>query len=247
MEKRAQVTTFVIVGIVIIALAVLFLYARSLGFGISSEGFLASKKASIESRINECARTEAAKVLEVMGRQGGTLTPLKFKTFNNARINYLCYNIPGSDQCVNRILTLKTMEDELSRYLETSIRNCIRIDEFKTSGLSLQPGNLEIITTIGQDDVLVIVDYPITLARDNARLTLSRFTSKVNIPLGRLYLAAIEAIDSEASVGDFDPLPYMLVHNLVRIEKHRPFPDKVYVMNIRTVPYIFQFAIEGEP
>lgn len=247
MLKRAQVTTFVIIGIVILAVLGLFLYARSIGLGVSPESFISSKKTAIESRIDECTREHAARVLDIIGKQGGTLTPLKALQFNGNRVSYLCYNIPGSDNCVNRVLTLRDIENQVSSYLENNLINCINIDSFKSSSYSLQPGNLEVSTTIGQNNVLVIVDYPITLSRDNARLTVSRFSSTVSIPLGRLYLTAIDIIDSEAQVGEFDPLPYMLVHNLIRIEKQRPFPDKVYIMNVRTSPYIFQFAIEGEP
>ncbi len=247
MKKRAQVTTFIIIGIIILAVAGLFLFARNYGLGISPERLLASKRAGIESRIDECAKSQAERALEIIGKQGGTLTPIKSKMFNGYKVNYLCYNLPNNEACVNRVLTLKDMEDELSRFIENNLRNCININDFRSSAYSLQPGNLEVSTTIGQDNVLIIVDYPITLSKDQARITFSRHTSTVNVPLGRLYLTAIDIIDSEAQVGDFDPLPYMLFHNLARIEKQRPFPDKIYIMSIRTIPFIFQFAIEGEP
>lgn len=246
MEKRAQVTAFVIVGIVLLAVIGFFIYARSAGIGISPERFLAGKKSDIESRIDECTRDLSVRLLQRIGLQGGTLTPLRAVQFNGNRVSYLCYNIPGNDNCVNRVLTLKAIEEELSRYLENNLRTCISIEDFRQPSYSLESANLEATATIGKNNILVVVDYPITLSKDAARLTLSRYTSTLNIPLGRLYLAAIDIIDSEAQVGDFDPLPYMLVHNTVRIEKHRPFPDKVYIMNVRGNSYLFQFGIEGE-
>ncbi len=247
MQKRAQITTFVIIAIVILAVIGLFLYARNIGLGISPERFIASKKSQIEARIDECAREQAAKVIEIIGKQGGTLTPLKAINFNSNRLSYLCYNIPGAEECVNRVLTLGNIEAEISRYLENNLRNCIRIDDFRSNSYSLQPGSLDVSSTIGQNNVLVVVDYPITLSKDSARLTLFRYSSSLKIPLGRLSLTAIDNIESEVQAGDFDPLSYMIVHNLIRIEKHRPFPDKVYILNIRGNSYRFQFAIEGEP
>lgn len=248
MGKKAQVTAFIILGILIVAAFGLFLYARNIGLGISPERFIASKKNAIEDRIDECTKQQAERALDIIAKQGGTFTPTRAKTFNNYRINYLCYNIPGTEQCSNRVLTLRSMEDELSNFLENNLRGCIKLDEFKAGSYSLQPGNLEVSSTIGQNNVLVVVDYPITLQKDQARLTIQRYTTTINVPLGRLYLAAMDILDFETQVGDFDPLPYMLVHNAIRIEKHRPFPDKIYLINARINPsYRFQLAIEGEP
>ena len=246
MQKRAQVTTFIVLGIVILAVAGLFVYLRSIDFGSSPERIIENRRASIESRIQDCINEQAPIILDRIGKQGGSLFPPKSVLFNGHRVSYLCYNIDGSDKCSNRILTLRFIEDQISNHLEERLRSCVNIRDFRSSSLSLEDANLEVSTTIGKENTLIIVDYPIRLSRDAASITLPVQTSSLNIPLGRLVLTANAVIESESQVGDFDPLFYSLVHNLVRIEKHRPYPDKVYVTSVRNDDYIFQFAIEGE-
>lgn len=67
-------------------------------------------------------------------------------------------------------------------------------------------------------------------------------------PLGELYKVSQDIIDFETTNGEFDQLTYMLgTRGRERIEKLRPYPDKIYKINKQDSTYMFQFAIQGEP
>ncbi len=247
MQKRAQVTVFVILGIVLLIILGLILYLRNIGIGVDTNVFIENQKEAIQDHVESCIEQEATPILNVIALQGGTLVPTKSRLYNGYQINYLCYNQINTELCINRVLTLKSMEDEISRQLKTNIQSCLDIKQFETSNTKISTGNLDVSLTIGEKNILFVVDYPITILKDNTRDSITRFTKTINNPLGLLFNTAVTIIESESSFGDFDQLPYMIIYKNVIIEKDRPFPDKVYKIKTINDPYTFQFAIEGEP
>lgn len=88
---------------------------------------------------------------------------------------------------------------------------------------------------------VTILDEKLIVRKDNKNYEFS-------YPLGELYKVSQDILDLEATSGEFDQLSYMLSHHgLYRIEKLRPYPDKIYKINKQDSIYVFQFAIQGEP
>jgi len=254
MRKRGQITAFVILGIVIVALVLLLLYTRTNVFMFTpSPEDLNKVMSDIRIDMLSCVGEVGDEPIRRIALQGGYLsTPTDtYRLYDDTTISYLCYNMEDDPRCMNRMLRKADMEQQLNEAIDFALSTCIDVQKFKKLG-SFQitaSKDWEVGTMINPESVLVTVDYPITITSEKSELTLSEDTFKkvFNYPLGELYKVSQDVIDFETTYGEFDQLSYMLAyHGLYRIDKLRPYPDKIYKLNKQDSNYIFQFAIQGE-
>jgi len=254
MRKRGQITAFVILGIVIVALVLLLLYTRTNVFMFTpSPEDLNKVMSDIRIDMLSCVGEVGDEPIRRIALQGGYLsTPTDtYRLYDDTTISYLCYNMEDDPRCMNRMLRKADMEQQLNEAIDFALSTCIDVQKFKKLG-SFQitaSKDWEVGTMINPESVLVTVDYPITITSEKSELTLSEDTFKkvFNYPLGELYKVSQDVIDFETTYGEFDQLSYMLAyHGLYRIDKLRPYPDKIYKLNKQDSNYVFQFAIQGE-
>ncbi len=257
MEKRGQITVFVILGIVVVALIVLlFAFRDEIIPTTASTENLNGIMDDIRDRVSECIEESAEGPLEKIALQGGYLSvPAgSYRLWNDNTVSFLCYNMQDKKNCRNRLLTREHMEEELSDAVEQGLASCVDIEDFSPGLIEtyevMTPEAMEVETTILEDQVLFELDYPITLestSNDNV-VSEDKFSVPVEVPLGELYEVALDILDAETSIGTFDTLTYMLAKmSRYTIYLHKPYPDKIYQIKLREGDYMFQFAVEGEP
>ncbi len=246
MHKKGQISWFIILGIIIVAIMALVLYARQLGIGVEPKRFLETQASAIREEVESCLELLGKQSINAIGKTGGILNPTKVRLYNGYKVNYLCYNVANDERCSNRIAKLSDIEKELEGNIDSKLSTCVNLAQF-SGDYELKTSRLSLKASIGLDDVSIDLDYPITLETRDIIVEMRDFSKSLNYPLGRLYSTAQTIVSDEARLGDFNKDSYMLLHKDVIIEKHRPYPDKVYVLKTRTSDYIFQFAVEGEP
>ncbi len=251
-SKRGQATTYIILGLVIIAVIVLLSYARSQYlFGpVSIDKLNQVGLEPIRDHIEECVEDVAPEYFERIGIQGGYLsTPVDtFRNVEGASVSYLCYNMEDVPVCYNRYLTLSDMELQLSQAIEEGLLSCINLNRGFARGASLDVGTTDVEVDIGDYQSIVSIIMPIKIQKGDLSVEENDFSTTLEVPLGALYGVSRDIIELETTVGDFDQLPYMLLHNgQYVIDKKRPYPDKLYISKIKDDDYIFQFLVQGEP
>ncbi len=254
MEKRGQVTIFVILGIVIVILAFLLLYSRTNIFLLNpSVGDLNSELDDINEHVLKCIGKVSDQPIRQIGLQGGYLStpPDTFRLYNDTTISYLCYTMTGTPRCINRMLTRSDMERQLNAAIDFSLQTCIDVQSFKKFGSFeiITPKKWTVETSIGSEMVIVKVTYPIRLrsTKSSAEVSAQEFTQTFEYPLGYLYDASQNILDYETEFGEFDQMIYMLAkRGEVRIEKKKPYPDKLYILSKYDSDYVFQFFVQGE-
>lgn len=247
MNKRGQIIVFAIAGLIIVFLIGLYLFARNIGIGVDPYDFVRTKETPVRREVEECILQGSAISLTKMGKQGGDLNPVLYKRYNNEKIAFLCYNQEKEFTCINRMLTKEDMQSELNTFFKEQLYRCIDLTGFATLGVDINVGELIVNTTVNKDNVLVNVNYPVVIKKGESELIISEFSKEIKSPLGELYDVAMDIVDSESKYGGFDTLGYSLMHKSEYIIKqYKPYPDKIYVTNIKDNPYIFQFAIQGE-
>lgn len=255
MRKRGQVTAFVILGIVIVALVLMLLYFKTNVFIFTpSQEDLNKVMSDVRKDIISCIGKVGEDPIRRIALQGGYLSTPEgtYRLYDDTTISYLCYNMEETPICRNRMLRLSDMETQLDEAIDFALSTCIDVQSLKKWG-SFEinaPEKWEVKTTINPESVMVEVDYPVTLTSGKSEAVLSedKFTKVFNYPLGELYKVSQNIVDTESTYGEFDQLGYMLAyHGMYRIEKNRPYPDKLYIMNKQDSNYKFQFAIQGEP
>lgn len=261
MNKRGQITWFVIIGIVLIILILLFIFLRDrVIIGPPTQENLENQFPQIKEHVEECLVEIANPRLRQIGLQGGFInTPEDtFRLSRGEKVSYLCWNINDQPYCRSRIRRTSDLQSELNEFIQQDLQSqCLNINAFNKAGYYLSQGQLEIQTTIADDTVLIEANLPITIRRGDLVSTQSDFSILINVPLGRLFNSARDIVEAESTIGNFDTLPYSILKSQLTgkpyiAQRKQPYPDKIYQIIIKDIPteenpYIFQFFVEGEP
>jgi len=254
MNKRGQVTAFVVLGVIVVALVLLLLYTKTSMFVFTpSTEDLNQVMSEIRKEIISCIGEVGDEPIRRIALQGGYLsTPEEtYRLYDDTTISYLCYNMENDPKCRNRMLRKPDMESQLDEAIDFGLSTCIDIQKYKKLGSFeiTTPSDWEIETTINPESTIVTITYPLTISSEKSeqKLSAETFSKVFNYPLGELYKVSQDIIEMETTYGEFDQLPYMLgYHGMYRIEKLRPYPDKIYKLYKEDSNYIFQFAVQGE-
>ena len=217
MKKRGQVTTFVIVGIILIAVVagVLLLneYVLKSEFEREqSQAQVTNEFLPIKTYFDSCIESVALEGANTIGMQGGYLNipedklPInpvapfsnKLQVFGNdaLEVPYWFYETSNGLQ-VNQIPSINNMEQDLENYINQNVDNClINFTEFQDYEVQgFQDINTEV--TIQDDKILVRVLSELIVNYKELTQEFDRFLITLDVPLGRLYNKANEIIEKE--------------------------------------------------
>ena len=257
-QKRGQVTAFVILGIIIVAAVVLigFLRAKVYLGPVTVEG-LSNEAEPIKKHVEKCMSDISDELIKKIALQGGYLEPGEgtYRLHNSIKISYLCF--AGENTCNNRGLTKDGIEKQLEDGIKENLADCLNLEAYQKLNYELVYNDIntaDVQVDVGEDNTAVSMDYLIKLVKGDTEVEIRDFTARLSYPLGRLFNIAREIINTEASAGEFEQLTYMLYYGqvfnkLLFIEKHEyPYPDRRYELRIdkNDNPFVFEFYIQGK-
>ncbi|MEK6834990.1 MAG: hypothetical protein AABX61_01870 [Nanoarchaeota archaeon] len=257
MQKRGQVTVFVILGIVIVVILALvfYLYGERLKIQTQEQTkFDTSTVEPLKTFVQDCIDKYSLEGINLIGKQGGEINPGFYQNWNCVspgscdKVSYACYTTEYS-ACYNKKPFLKEfVQDELENYLKTKIVQCVDLNKIRNSGYTVSAGELKLNVSMGDYATIVNVNYPITITKGDAVLKQDKFSKTFDVPLGRLIKVASDIIDLEQNslqgTAFFDGY---LIRNRgeIEIERHIYRDTEIYITKLRTNPYIFQIAIQN--
>mgnify|MGYP001565635269 FL=1 len=248
MNKRGQVTVFVIVGVVILILAVLIWYLRSTNNVVVPNFFIGddARIQSIETNLKDCVEKAVKPTVLLAAKQGGNLDPINYRNYKGDKVSYFCLNIPGKEQCLNIMPPVRIIEEKLKNNIAIQIDNCVDRDLLGTDVKGSK--NIKVDVAMRRDSVVVDTNYDVTFVNNNVEMPLGKVTTVVSdIPFVELYDVVHDVVNAQAIDGDFEQLFYMLgKRGKIEIQVDRPYPDKVFIVNKKDSDFKFQFAIQGE-
>lgn len=247
MKKRGQTTLFIILGIVIAILVVLFLVLATTDIGPKLTQNAEDVMIQVDEHVTECLDEASDDVITLIGLQGGYLSPPEgsYKLWDDYPVSYLCYNQVGQPTCINRLLTRADMEEQLETAIKNQLQGCVNVYGID-SGISA-PSDFDLDVNILDDAVAIILDYPVSIVKGDQTSSRDNFEISVDVPLGELYDVAMDVVNTEATTGYFDVVYYVVSkQGAYTIYPYKPYPDKLFQLKLREGDYIFQFAIEGE-
>lgn len=82
-----------------------------------------------------------------------------------------------------------SIEKQLERYIDARLDHCINdFEPFKEQGFKVTgKGKIKADVTIASEDVLIIVDYPVTIEAQDTRTELKQFAARIPVNLERIY------------------------------------------------------------
>ena len=254
-KKRGQITVFIILGLLLLISTSIFYYIKY----ISSEpvkraGLFPTAyepqtlKLYVETCLGDVSQEPILQIIE----QGGTLnfSPGNYVWYNQEQYNLWCYN-EQNHGCINNLIFRQDIERELGKEIEKRLPGCVDLSLFENQGYTVEAGKPSITTRIGLSDVTIILNYPITLTKDDFFIDIPLYTTKISSPLGKMYILANEIVNQEIAHGFFDQDQWMIDNGAsFIIRKHKPYPDTVYSIHAKQLlnnqPLIFRFALQGQ-
>lgn len=218
MIKKKGQATFYIILVVIIALVVAIYITLSSTNEVSTEANDNAVKFegadAINSFVESCMQEMTYSGILKMGLQGGYIRmPEKYLSTIYADVPYYYYN--GDDLSP----TIEDMQNELAYYINHNIDDCIyNFNAFKDKGFIIETGKRSTTVTIGDKEVIVNLNYPVTIVKDSDRKSFEKFTYKKAIRLKDIYDIAqnimVKVYEDPNSIDQTNLLDLMQKYNL---------------------------------
>ncbi|MGA2130276.1 MAG: hypothetical protein ABSG05_01515 [Candidatus Pacearchaeota archaeon] len=242
MEKRGQVTLFIIIAIVIILAAVLVYFfipkaSTQTAFDVKNpQGF-----------IQSCLQKTIEDKITTLSLQGGSLDPEFYFTYNGNNVQYLCYTNEYYKTCVVQppILTQQYVESEIKNSITSDVSSCFDNlqQNYKNDGYTV---NLDTGTTVVEilpnKVVTDFQNYTLTVTKGSTS-TYNSFSVVLNNNLYELMGIANNIVEWEATYGDVSTSTYMTYYEDLKVEKMlQNDGTKIYILTDRNTGDKFEFA-----
>lgn len=215
-DKIAQITIWVILGVVIAASILLILLIRTKPELIRpNQG---EETFDTQSYIEQCARQSVNEVTDIMIPQAGLLNLRNSIVFNNTRIEYLCDYIGYFEPCINQHPALmQEMKRDISSYATPKLDECFKNMkmefEKKQAQVNFDDSSHPIVKIdLGKDRIFISVKKKITITKLGESNSFDELNFEVSSPLYNLASIAMEIADQEAKYCYFENVGYSIIY-----------------------------------
>ncbi len=181
-NKRAQVTLFIILAIVMIILIIgIFYIIRS---NTSLGALKKDPQNSFRTDIQSCAEQAVAEIEPELEIHGGFLNPKNNYTMNKTAVAYLCYTSQDEELCTNEhpLLTAE-MQKQIEEYVKPELESCF---DTKKQILSRYDYNQEALTLgveIKPSTINIKINRKVSFNIAEQQVVLENFDTKINSAL----------------------------------------------------------------
>jgi hypothetical protein len=245
-EKKGQVTVFIILGVILVIIIGLVLYVYGEKLKIRQPDKIdTGSMDSLKNYITNCIKKEGNTAIDSLGEHGGRINPKSGYWYLGKKLTYLCYT-EELKPCENKVPFIrKEMEMEINSYLSTRVKSCINLDNLRKQGYVVEEGKMNLSTEINDQNVMVIMNYPLTVSKGGSRVSQNFFSVDFKSSLGRFADIAAAIVDSEVQYGRFFNELYEISHSDVTVNRWKVGKSSVYTIKIMNEPREFKFATKG--
>jgi hypothetical protein len=245
LNKKGQVTIFIIIAILVVALGVLiYMFYPKIISRTTTE------TTNPSTFIQECMQDKIQNTVDTLSLQGGSVNPTFYYTYGKDNIEYLCYTNQYYRPCVvQQPMLIQHIQSEIQKEIKNDTISCFdsmkKSYENKGYQVDMKSGNTtvellpeKIVTTFGYELVLTkgeaakYQDFKITL--DNNLYELAGIANSI--------------INWETQYGDAEVTTYMNYYHNLKVEKQKQLDETtIYILTNRDNGNKFQFASRSYP
>lgn len=234
-KKKAQISVFIILGLIVLLSVMLFIYFK-MTFAIKEPDLIPEELKPIKRFIEECMTQSAEEAVRMIGMQGGYIKiPLNID-FNPSRYvnpdKLGLVKIPFWFYKGNRYSpSITSVQRELSKYVEENTEACINnFDAFKEQYKIVELDKMKVSTFLNKEDISLMMEYPVRVnyRANNTYTLLERFSAKVEVRLRKIIEMANKLLDSELATVFLENFTIDLMASNPDI----PFTDMLFKCNI---------------
>jgi hypothetical protein len=214
-NKKGQVTVFIIIGILIVG--VILLYYFYLGPNWES---LTTRKPALE----KCIENEMMPIIEELSLGAGIVNSEFNSMYLDENYTFICYTNEYYQPCVVQYPFLKdNFESALSRYMKPIIQECYNdaIDDLRAEGNDVVTGAITSIVNITPDGVKIEIDAPTAISSGGASASFRKFEVNIYSKIYTLIMIANTILQYETSYGDSEVSSFMFYYPDIGVQKIR--------------------------
>ncbi|MCX6742437.1 MAG: hypothetical protein NTX24_04690 [Candidatus Pacearchaeota archaeon] len=224
-NKKGQVTLFIIIGIVIVAVVLLaiFLVPR-----ISRPTTPQTSTLNPGAYISSCVTDEVLPILSKLSKQGGYLDPSPYYTWYGNNLQFLCYSENETDDCVNQKPMLKEdIENQLLVKVDSITRSCINSFKLQTENkgdIVTTCGTLLLGVALKPESVTIDITCPIKIVtKEDENLNFNDFDISIDSNLYGQVMLAKDVVNEEiVGNGVNFAIQYASTHDDILLNSRTP-------------------------
>jgi hypothetical protein len=243
-SNRGQVTIFIIIAIIIVAIGFL-LYS----FYPQIKSTIGAQEKSPPQYIQSCIESDMQNAVTKLSLQGGSIAPENYINYYNNNVEYLCYTKEFYRPCVVQQPMLKQhIESEINNAISNNVDSCFNSmkDSYQKQGygVSITTGYKKV--ELLPKKIVATFNYTVTLTKGSTQ-RYDSFSVILDNNLFELTSIANSIIEWETTYGDVDITTYMSYYPDLKVEK-KPLGDggRVYILTNRDTGDKFQFASRSQ-
>ncbi len=202
-NKKAQVTIFIIIAIlVVVGIVIFFVYRES----IKVEQIPASIEPVYVSFLS-CLEDYTLTGMDVLGSQGGYISLPDFEPGSrympfSSQLNFLgnpipyWYYVSGNNIQKEQVPSKNEMEDQLEEFVNDKIRECV-FDSYYEQGFEISEGEPDAKIIIKENEVDVNLDMNLNVNKEEDSVLIRNHKITIKSKLGSLYDSAKKIYDYE--------------------------------------------------
>lgn len=235
-NKRGQVTIFVIIAVILVAVLIFLFYPRVKRIFIPSIPSL---------QLQDCLENELDGAVELVSERGGSIDPVNAIMYEGEKREYLCYTNQYYKTCVmQQPLLRQHIEREILIYIQPKARGCVDNlkDNLRSKGYSVSSGREEISVSIVPNNIKVIVSG-FSATKEDAGERYDNFEVSKKSKIYDLIMLTTSILNWETRYGDSNIATYMMFYPNIKVEKYKQQDgSKIYILNTRYKKDKFVFA-----
>ncbi|NQV09423.1 hypothetical protein HQ529_06235 [Candidatus Woesearchaeota archaeon] len=250
--KKAQVTLFILIGVVILFASAIYFYVQNkeqvdkLGLELVRVQEAIEQQAPVDYYVEQCVKKIGTEAFELAGYQGGHVyinenefntncyDPTECDLFMHDELKVPYWNYLRSRNTDPNIVfsskrpSLLETEEQVSDYVETELNRCL--DDFKV--LEGRGYNFEILgqpkirTKVRSNDIILELNYPFTTRKGGEEKEYELFYSTLNINFKDIYNLATEITEAEINYVFLERFTNTVLSSLGSLDTNLGIPPR---------------------
>ncbi len=258
MQKRGQITLFVIIGIVLVVAVVLFFVFRN---NVVPNETGVTEESSSRVFLSECVEDHIQEIVDEVSLSGGKLNPQKSINFMFTdegvyrNIAYLCYTPNYYESCVTQeVMIFDMVENEIKTPLEhgengiSPVESCFNdlVSDYQRQGYDVDSQYNGFDLSLLNNKIDLKLNGYIAYTKSGETSRQDNFEFFVPSHLYELIYVTEEIMGQEAEFCNFNNLGYTTIHQEYRIGiQDTSDGSKIYTVEYGDTGEKFRFAVRG--
>jgi hypothetical protein len=164
------------------------------------------------------------------------------------KVPYLCSVSQFYTPCVNQEPMLM---EKMRRYIESDVNSTVqkcfkKVDnDYRKRGFEVQAGNMSVRVEINKDTISASITRQMTIAEGDSKQSFDNFASEVKSPMYDLIRTAMQIVNYESTLCEFNNVGWMMEYPLISIKKFSASDQtKIYTLTDKDSEKKIKFAVK---